>query len=360
MLSLFKNDKNRKLIYILLICVILIHSYDILKIKLTVENGNNKSVFVNKQNATTRGQHTAVKDKDDEMKNLIVPYDYTKLPNIQSKPNGTFIVFFHLGKTGGTSVRFNLQNLKDVKYDFCQSLQCYIKAENKVEEKFQTFFKSLKKTYIFEIHAGSTPPFVTIGDQIQAWRDLSAANNVRFFAFTIVRNPLAQSISHFNDHCLSRRKTCKLEKNASLVDSFMYSKERIPNFQTHYYVLGNAMPYEYLYEPEKKKSKKALSLNHNSANLVFQSMIKYLDWVGTTECISNDTFHILQHIIPIYRNTKTFYASNVGSQNKRIHDKGLTKDMLSTSQLDYVQKLMSADTGLYHNITNHFGSCLFE
>eukprot|EP00751_Fragilariopsis_kerguelensis_P016878 CAMPEP_0170838184 /NCGR_PEP_ID=MMETSP0734-20130129/3246_1 /TAXON_ID=186038 /ORGANISM="Fragilariopsis kerguelensis, Strain L26-C5" /LENGTH=280 /DNA_ID=CAMNT_0011205583 /DNA_START=231 /DNA_END=1074 /DNA_ORIENTATION=+ len=215
----------------------------------------------------------------------------------------------------------------------------------KIDDAFQTYFTSTTATYILELHAGNIPPLVTLGDQIQAWRDVSAAHNVTFFAFTIIRNPLAQTISHFNDHCLVRQRSeCQLAKDASLVDSFILSKEHVPNFQTHYYLLGNARPYHALYQPQKWKEKEGITVNHTDGQLVFQSMVQHLDWVGTTECISTDTFQILQSIIPNYKNeTNTFKAFNVGSKKKEIHQKGLTEDMLSLSQLDSVQKLMNVD-----------------
>ena len=165
----------------------------------------------------------------------------------------------------------------------------------------------------------------------------------------------------------------------SLVDSFLLSKELVNNFQTDFYTRKKnqraSNPYSKMYNhtirSEKNSysssspisSRTATSSSHGSINndidnarKVFTAMVEYLDWVGTTECIANDTFSILRNIIPTY-NEETFSSHNVGTEvSSSIRQQGLSKDMFTQVQIDHLHQIMEPDYELYHNATHHFGS----
>ena len=94
------------------------------------------------------------------------------------------------------------------------------------------------------------------------------------------------------------------------------------------------------------------------AQEVFAAMVDSLDWVGTAECLAEDTFPILQNMVPSH--PKEVVKHNVGLHGSSNGGGGepssLTKEMLSKSQIDYLHKLMRPDYELYHNATHHFGS----
>ena len=147
-----------------------------------------------------------------------------------------------------------------------------------------------------------------------------------------------------------------------MVDSFLLGKREVNNFQTEFYTQKENkyvhQPYGNMYKDgiihQKRRTNSSLGSN-DDARTVFTTMVEYLDWVGTTECIANDTFSILRHLVPTY-NPETFSAYNVGAANDDIREKGLTKDMFTESQIEYLHKMMRSDYGLYHNATHHYGS----
>jgi len=306
----------------------------------------------------------------------------TQQPPAAAAPNGTLVIFFHLQKSGGTSIRKNLDHIPSVKYFFCLGFKIYNRAEIKLYEALRgenSLLNGPNKTFMIEIHAGDSPSFVTLKEKLQSWRELSLKSGVRFFAFTILRDPFSHSISHFNDHCLKRKKFCHLSKNVSLVDSFLLSKEVVNNYQTDFYTRkknqNDPNPYFKMYNhairSEKNSyssssptsSRTATSSSHGSINndidnarKVYTAMVEYLDWVGTTECIANDTFSILRNIIPTY-NEETFSSHNVGTEvSSSIRQQGLSKDMFTQVQIDHLHQIMEPDYELYHNATHHFGS----
>jgi len=285
-------------------------------------------------------------------------------------PNGTLVVFFHLGKSGGTAIRNNVEDTPGIKYLFSQSLSKYKEDEKKLYKSFRgdnSMLNAPNKTIFIEIHEGDAPSFMHMKEKLQSWRELSLESGVNFFAFTIIRDPLSQSISHFNDHCLKRKKKCHISTNMSMVDSFILSKEVVNNYQTRFYTRQNKVRSPYLnmydtihqdksnYSRSPSSSFSSSSSSQEDAREVFTAMVELLDWVGTTECIANDTFPILRHVVPSY-NPETFLPYNVGTTNHNIRDEGLAKDMLTKSQIEYLHKIMRPDYELFHNATHHFGS----
>lgn len=293
-------------------------------------------------------------------------------------PNGTLVVFFHLGKTGGTTVRKNLDhNLPNVRYMYHVSKKKYLTNAEKVyrelrgEANNQTprLLGAPRKTIFFEIHAGNAPSLLVMKETLNSWRKLSKEVGVRFFAFSILREPLSQAISHFNDHCLERKTTCQLWKNKTLVESFLLGKERVNNFQTEFFArphyTKNPRPYLHMYDDTKDTTAENAPASRSStrgsledAQEVFAAMVDSLDWVGTAECLAEDTFPILQNMVPSH--PKEVVKHNVGLHGSSNGGGGepssLTKEMLSKSQIDYLHKLMRPDYELYHNATHHFGS----
>ena len=95
--------------------------------------------------------------------------------------------------------------------------------------------------------------------------------------------------------------------------------------------------------------------SQNDTENIFNQIIKYFDWIGTTEWLSNDTLPILRKFNPSINHTYT--SSNIANHSLYgfIH-----KSMISEKSLNYLKSITRRDNMLYHNLIEHYGSKCFR
>ena len=107
-------------------------------------------------------------------------------------------------KTGGTTIRRNLERIERIDYVFAKSFSMYHDTASQVEE---TILHGRENNTIlfYEIHATTAPSFFRLRKRLRRWRETAAQNQVPVFFFSLVREPVSYSFSHFNFFHLQKR-----------------------------------------------------------------------------------------------------------------------------------------------------------
>lgn len=264
--------------------------------------------------------------------------------------NKTVVVFFHLGKTGGSTIKSIFERSKGTEYKFVTGLSGWNKTEKEVNKWFKSIEQGKGHDFVLkfiEIH-GFSPSFMSLRETMKQWRETSAKANINFFLFTMVRNPISLSFSMFNDHC-TKRKKCKIEHlKQPRIKSFLQMDW--VNQQNKYFLDGWNVYYN-----NRMERRTGNSPSERVSRNLFHEMTSYFDWVGTTECLSTDTLRILKKINPLLTDDN-FEHSNVANQSLPGF---ITKDMLDEASMKYLKDITLLDSRLYNELVSHYGSKCF-
>jgi hypothetical protein len=203
---------------------------------------------------------------------------------------GGVIVFWHLAKTGGTSVRKQCASLPGVDYLLLLSPDDYysgsklisdrLTPSSKIEE-LDAFNHSHRHTLFVELHGVLSPPTVLdMESQMQHWRSLSRQHGTALFVFTILREPTSFSLSFYNF----------FHKGMHGTPSQRDLPRRSFNRQCHT-----------LASPGHNK--------HICATL-YNRLYHLFDWVGITERLTEETLPLLQHLLRFKQAQQKFAAVN--------------------------------------------------
>eukprot|EP00536_Pseudo-nitzschia_multiseries_P001055 jgi/Psemu1/180019/e_gw1.13.82.1 len=290
--------------------------------------------------------------------------------------NGGLIVFYHVYKTGGSTVGKLLHELaqEDQKsHAFAQMAKRYENVKpvnNKNNDKIvkniseniyehakaspsRLFFTMIrknidwfkdcvstvnlaatnKKLVLLELHvedpAPDFPSLVDLGPKIEQWRALADQRGVEFFAFTLVREPVAHALSFFNFfHCR------------------MLGSDPQSTFAAPKYLVWNT---ELVTEEQIKKSNEPCHIDE-----VHDTLFHSMDWVGTTEGLQNETLPLLTQLV--------LNDPSVGRENApfKVFDKnpngnvGMKKHDLSPKTLSKILEQTELDRGLYADVVRSF------
>jgi len=137
-------------------------------------------------------------------------------PDLPDFTNGGIFVYFHLYKTGGSSITELMVELKDeFEEEFAEddkdgddAKEAILFVNNREDMTDEDIENSVamvkdKKIPIFynfhvEFPATMYPTFVEAAPVLDHWREYAEAEGVPFFAMTVLREPLGQALSFFN------------------------------------------------------------------------------------------------------------------------------------------------------------------
>mmetsp|Transcript_10952 Transcript_10952/g.21757 ORF Transcript_10952/g.21757 Transcript_10952/m.21757 type:complete len:370 (+) Transcript_10952:143-1252(+) len=303
------------------------------------EDENRKSKY---PTLTSTSSHTS---SFSSIQNATVIELITQSQSVRPRFNATLIVFFHVPKTGGTSIQYNFNKLQGVNYHFAPGRGRYNQIKKSIDKWLQqTRHSSDGEVEFVEFHAGSCPSFMQLHQQVASWRKTAEAKGINFFSFTLVREPISFAFSVYNDLCVMRGQ-CGGGLNAFIEMDWV-------NKQTQFFNTGWS---KFIQGRRRSNRTEDMGPSESEAALLFTKMKSILDWVGPSECLVNDTIPLLKYYIPSI-DVDNFSSSNVV---KKDLDGILYKSMLSHNELDYLHSIMRLDTMLYQNVINHYGSSCF-
>mmetsp|Transcript_10889 Transcript_10889/g.26174 ORF Transcript_10889/g.26174 Transcript_10889/m.26174 type:complete len:399 (+) Transcript_10889:263-1459(+) len=323
------------------------------------------------------------------------PRGREKLPDFT---NGGIIVFYHNYKTGGSSIGKMLHELaqedqarftSDPKRD-----KSAISFEDALQTPSRLFFtmirKSIdweedclktldvaekhKKLILLELHvehpAPNFPSLVELAPTIEKWRNEAERRGVEFFAFTLLREPVAHALSFFNFFHVGNKKQRPppTKRDHDYWNPFQPLKSNQKNFIHSYYEndrqcrmmnsnphATKGAPYDLVwnYVP---LSAKEVALSHEPCNVqkVYDVLFNSLDWVGTTEFLQNETLPLLTQLVSNNasrgRNTRPF---KVFDENPSGF-KGMKKADLSNESVAAILERTKLDRQLYAQVSRSF------
>lgn len=262
------------------------------------------------------------------------PYPETSLPSFDK---GGVIFFLHLPKTGGTTIRRNLENLDHIDYVFGRNYSVYLNEAPKVEDAILHGTKN-NTVLFFEIHASDAPSFYRMRKRLQRWRDIAKRNKIPIFFFSLVRDPLAFSFSHFSFFHVQKRNPTFERCNAT-EENFLRLSLWNPQCQL-------------LFQGElslRAQKPKQIVLQPDECSDVQRHMWSLFDWVGTTERLSDETLPILAHLLDLP-------SDFVFERFKVSQESGETfgRENVTTSTVDTILAMSSLDSTLYENVQRRY------
>uniref|UniRef100_A0A7S3PUK3 Sulfotransferase domain-containing protein n=1 Tax=Chaetoceros debilis TaxID=122233 RepID=A0A7S3PUK3_9STRA len=308
-------------------------SMQIMKMKKSEFMASEQLVPVNVRKITAKKEHIETNTTQ------IMPLQ--SLPNFHTGDGGGVVIFYHVAKTGGSTIRnlFRKQikrkksyflyrrlknnadrkqkaadvddsnfgkdddvdvgddNVGDDDEDIPESASCVDGTLNwlrSIDKKVMKRLKSVPhstKHLLLEVH-GANLGMKGFAPFIQKWRKTSQVHGKPFFAFTIVRDPLPFAISYFKMyHHDCPHDWCEHDQfKDATVDNFVRSI--IPNRQC--FLLSHRSAVEGMDSSFYSKCKVT---EKGCDDLYIQTMKENLDWIGRTEELSSETIPLLSYIL---------------------------------------------------------------
>lgn len=206
--------------------------------------------------------------------------------------NGGLVVFLHVAKTGGTTIRQEFADFPNVTVRRVFGKDDLDEAKAKIDwfltSTDNNMLNKKGETLLLELHGGHGEPMTIfeIHSYLQRWRAQADANNKNMFVMTMLREPVSFYVSYFNffkrPGC--DKPWCDFPTMELTEDNLLRSA--IPNHQC-----------QYLARQVNKKENAAVPVSKAECDAVFQLMQADLDWIGSTEHMQEETLPLLSHIL---------------------------------------------------------------
>ena len=263
------------------------------------------------------------------------------LPAIQMFHDTGIILFYHIPKTGGTTIRNNLQQHKNVTV-FRAFRHKDITTMNQLVEPILN--KTRKQLLFVELH-GKVSGLPYLHEQLQNWRRRAIQQNIPIFAFTLLREPVAFHVSYFVHfhHLRCRWNWCEHQLyNTSRVDQLLQHALQ-PDHQCQILWYGQRENKRRSVPPPPVSEKQCQRIQDNY-------LANDWDWVGTTEQLQTVTLPLLTHML--FRNATMGREMPAWNQQKDTKNKKAAPPIrvsdLNETTKQMIRALSSWDVAMYN------------
>lgn len=209
------------------------------------------------------------------------------------------------------------------------------------------------KTLFVEIHDGTNPNYFQMAPILQELRATAKSNGIPFFVFTTIREPLSYAISFYNFQHLSKSgRGGRYQVGNATESDFM--RLSLPDPQCLFFARG---------EMSTRKKFEHLRANFYPAEcrtLYHNQILDTVDWVGTTENMSNETLPILSYMLTgINKKQKKgqeVIDMKVNSIKQTNHAEAdyIHVDRLSNEAIQYIRNITMGDMEWYKKIQHDY------
>ena len=254
-----------------------------------------------------------------------------RLPERNEK--GLIVVFIHVPKSGGTSIRSALSKESD---EFLFGL-----GEEACRKHVDTMYRKLQnwtpgKFVLFELHTLTCPPYMALRHHFETWRSMAAAQEVPFFSFSMVREPFSNAVSWYAYYFGPVGFRHELTEDD-------FKSHLVHNVQSLFLARS-----EEAYRKEELRS----GYNRQEFETVARYFLQDMDWVGTLEQQSTDTQIILDRV------TKTTLVYE--HKNESPGGDSFGKANVSAATKQWVLDENKWDIELYKQVQSLFSLSMWE
>jgi hypothetical protein len=306
-----------------------------------------------------------------------------KLPNFR---NGGVVIFYHSPKTGGMSVRHNFQN---VSYNIHHEMLGYNGKTlqgrySGIVDGFLTRNRHDKLSHdtdilFLELH-GPTDSVLQLYTKLQRWRRLSAAHDTGFFAWSLVREPVAYTVSYFNFFwaapCLFPS-GCPYKLYRATTDNLLFTAK--PNLQCLYWSRSDVTwrLFKDHHDPSDLSGVAYPTATEQECQAVGSVLLSEMDWVGTTDKLSQETLPLLAYMLSSGTASQVSLAlqveqekdANANQEQADLQvfnsvaaqkDAVLSVEALPPSAVEYIRSINTYDQAIYEAVAAEFTMDLWE
>lgn len=309
--------------------------------------------------------------------------------------NGGIIVFYHVYKTGGSTVGKLLHELArdDQSKHELPGGKPLLSFADSMKSSARLFFTMIrkrvdwkkdcmatldlaeqKKLILLELHVeyptSDFPTLVELVPILDRWRREAGKRGVGFFAFTLLREPVAHALSFFNffhvgsktdqpvptpeDHDYWNPFRPLQSTQANFLHSY-YAKNRQCQMLTSDPQSTKGAPLDIVWDQTQRSKADITQLNSPCrVDKVYDAYFNSLDWVGTTENLQNETLPLLTKIVSDDPSIGRYRVPFKVFNNNPTGSVGMKKSDLSKKSLATILERTELDRTLYADVTRNF------
>jgi hypothetical protein len=265
---------------------------------------------------------------------------------------GGVVIFFHVAKTGGTSIRSifgDRTRIPTVYLETVYNATHFLNEAALIDRVLtrNTTFDIGKNVLFLETHGLNAPALPFMHPHLQRWRKMAAEHGTSFFAFTIIRDPVSYAVSYFN---FFNAAPCTLGPSCSWRLYMPTEGNLVHTTEANNQCLLMARDHWGIF---MRKNRTAPT--RQECETAYDILLEDMDWVGTTEHMSEETIPLLTYMLS---HNMTLAKTPIGTFNVMSATKDetsvLKKSSLHPTTVDYIRSMSYLDQENYNRAKRDF------